>query len=423
MKIYPALVSSLLFPRFENILKNIHKSESKTKIVFVPGRGVNPYKYKNILSNIKDNCNQKNPDIYIAEFTFNLAHSLELDKLEYSVKKSFKKDDEIFLIGHSSAAGNACIEIAEKLNEKLNVNGIILWGSSFNSKGLLFNKSYNKYKFSVPSLTLLCEKESRMPFPVAAIEYIENIEDNSDVSILKNCDHFTGLNNDHNKKESLELVSKISDYICSNKTRTGKNTKEFIKDYSGLLKSNYGVTKTMEEISGVKNNYIFMPPDMILTILYIMMPSSRYYINIIMLYMFLISKPSAENLSYSYSPFFNFDTLGKFNLSSLWVKIDKGFECRNNYARDMNIDMFYKSHELLSNEQKKRYRIFGKKIVFGDDIVTSFPVVWFFLPILIREKEDCVIINSPILKSGNNQYNAKLISKENFIEYLTLKAF
>ena len=77
MKIYPALVSSLLFPRFENILKNIHKSESKTKIVFVPGRGVNPYKYKNILSNIKDNCNQKNPDIYIAEFTFNLAHSLD----------------------------------------------------------------------------------------------------------------------------------------------------------------------------------------------------------------------------------------------------------------------------------------------------------------------------------------------------------
>ena len=419
MKIYPALVSSLLFPRFENILKNIHKSESKTKIVFVPGRGVNPYKYKNILSNIKDICNIKNPDIYIAEFTFNLAHSLELNNLEESIKKSFKKDDELFLIGHSFG-GPMCIEIAEKVN----ANGMILWGSSFNSKGLLsWKKNYRKYNFSVPSLTLLCEKDKILPFPVAAIEYIEDIDDNSDVSILKNCDHFTGLNNDHNKKESLELVSKISDYICSKKTKTSEDTKGFIKDYSGLLKSNYGVTKTMEEISGVKNNYI-IPPDMILTILYIMMPSSRYYINIIMLYMFLISKPSADNLSYSYSPFFNFDTLGKFNLSSTWVKIDKGFKCRNNAARDMNLDMFYKAHGLLSNEQKKRYRIYGKKIVFGDDIVIDFPVVWFFMPILIREKEDCVIINSPILKSYNsNKYATKLISKENFIEYLTLKAF
>ena len=256
MKIYPALVSSLLFPRFENILKNIHRYESKTKI--------------------------------------------------------------------------------------------------------------------------------------SAIEYIEDIDDNSDVSILK---------------------------------RTSEDTKEFIKDYSGFLKSNYGVSKTMEEISSIKNNHI-SPPDMTLTILYIIMPSIRFYIHIIMLYMFLISKPSAETLSYSYSPFFNFDTLGNFNLSSVWVKIDKGFECRNNYARDMNIDMFYKAHELLSNEQKKRYRIFGKKIVFGDDIVISFPIVWFFMPILIREKEDCVIINSPVLKSYNsNQYTAKLISKENFIEYLTLKAF
>ena len=148
---------------------------------------------------------------------------------------------------------------------------------------------------------------------------------------------------------------------------------------------------------------------MILTILYIMMPSSRYYINIIMLYMFLISKPSADNLSYSYSPFFNFDTLGKFNLSSTWVKIDKGFKCRNNAARDMNLDMFYKAHGLLSNEQKKRYRIYGKKIVFGDDIVIDFPIVWFFMPILIREKEDCVIINSPILKSYNSNKYLSLI--------------
>ena len=167
-------------------------------------------------------------------------------------------------------------------------------GSSFNSNGLLpWKKSYRKYNFSVPSLTLLCEKESTMPFPVAAIEYIEDIDDNSDVSILKNCDHFTGLNNDHNKKESLELVSKISDYICSKKTKTSEDTKGFIKDYSGLLKSNYGVTKTMEEISGVKNNYI-IPPDMILTILYIMMPSSRYCL--------LYTSPSPRDLSTSRMP-------------------------------------------------------------------------------------------------------------------------
>ena len=166
-RIYPALVSSLLFPRFENILRNIHKSESKTKIVFVPGFGVNPSKYKNILSNIKDNCNLKNPDIYIAEFTFNIAHSLELNQLEESIKKSFKKDDELFLIGHSSG-GPMCIEIAEKIN----ANGIILWGSSFNSKGLLFNKSYRKYNFNIPSLTLLCEKDNILPFPIGAIESV-----------------------------------------------------------------------------------------------------------------------------------------------------------------------------------------------------------------------------------------------------------
>ncbi len=422
MKFYPALVSSLIFPRFHNILKNIHESESKTKIVFVPGCGVNPSKYKNILSNIKDHCNLKNtnPDIYLAEFTGNIGHRLEIDKLEKSVKKSFNYEDDIFLIGHSSG-GPMCIEIAEKVK----ASGMILWDSSFNSKGLLPWKSYNEYKFSVPSLTLLSEKDKRVPFPIAAIEYIECMENNSDVSVLKNCDHFTGLNNDHNKKESLELVSKISDYICSNKERTSRDTKEFIEDYSGLLKSNYGVSKTMEYITGVKNNHVSTPPDMILTILYITMPSIRSYIHGILFSMFLVSKPS-QDLSYSYSPLFNFDPLAKFNLPSLWVKIDRGFN-KKNTARDMNIDTFYKAHELLSNEQKKRYRVYGKKLIFGDDIIIPpipgiCPLIWLFLPILVREKEDCIIINSPVLKSGS-QYNTKLISKENFIEYLTLKAF
>jgi len=443
MKLYSAFVSSLLFPRKINNLISFKDdlrvpftpSENNATIVFVPGCGISPKRYHPVLENIRECCEQKNmnTDIFIAKFTGDLAHRFEINKVTSSIKKQFGNDTENLIVMGHSAGGSVCIEIAEEVDAR----GMILWDSSFNSAGRLPWKSYVSYKYKVDSLTLLSEYDKFVPFTIAALEYCDHQESTFDVSVLPKSNHFTGLNGDYDSKESQHLSWKVSEYMASLLTTGARqisaqyhvstDTNSFIRDFSPLLHRNAQVSKTMKDITGIRNFHYSVCSDMMLTILYIIVPLLRPYLHGLNIFTGFIGSSPKLDQSFSYSPMFNFDPFATFNLPSLWIKLNKGSN-KKNQARDLCIDTYYKAHSELTDSQKKRYRLEGKKVVFGDDIEVPHipgicPLIWLFIPIIVRENDGHIIINCPVIRMDNGILNAKILSKENFIEWLVSKSF
>ena len=442
MRLYSAFVSSLLFPTksHRSVLTPLKdnlpfkQAENNATIVFIPGCGVSPLRYNPVLENIRTCCEQKNmnTDIFIAKFTGNLAHRFEINTVASSIKKQFGNNTENLIVMGHSAGGSVCIEIAEKIKAR----GMILWDSCFNSAGRLPWKSYVSYKYNVSSLTLLSEYDKFIPFTVAALEYCEHKENTFDVSVLPRSNHFTGLNGDSESKESLQLSWKVSEYMASLLTTGPRQvnaqyyvssaTNSFIRDFSPLVHKNGQVSKTMEDITGIQNFHYSVCSDMMLTIFYILIPSLRPYLHGLNIFPgFICSHPTTKK-SFSYSPMFNFDPFAKFNLPSVWIKLNKGFS-RKNQGRDLCIDTYYKAHAELTESQKRKYRVKGKKIVFGDDIEIPHipgicPLLWIFLPVFIRENDGHMIINCPVIRMDNGNLNAKILSKENFVEWLVSKS-
>lgn len=459
MKVSPFFVSSFLFPKHPNILTKINRPyfpysekspvpivqfpqlKNNVTVVFLPGTGISPTEYHPILESIRTECEYKgmNVEMFMAKFTGNVMQRFEVDKVVRSIKKQFGENPKnLIVIGHSAGAVVG-LDIASKVNS----TAVVSWCGSFNSDGNLPWDYKDAYEYNVTSLTLLAEYDKLIPFPVAVTEFCDGTtcsrlkSQEMFASVIPHGNHCSGLRIDQTSDASRDVSWKISEFMtfmCTNGKRmkiaeeyTRNNSKMLSKDFRGLRGPTHGqISALLKNVTGcVSNTHYSVPPSMVLTVLYITLPPLRPYLHGLVLFpMFLFSQPS-NGYSYSYSPMFNFFPMARLNLPFVWIKLEN-LPKKKNRARDINKAVFEEAFSTLSFEQQERYRVYGKKIKFGDDL--SLPLIpgcsflWITIPVIMTDVKGDLLVNSPTIDIGSRM-NAKIFSKQNCIEWITSKSF
>ena len=141
-------------------------------LVFIPGTGISPISYENVLENIQIESELKNisVDIHPVHLTGNVLHRFEIDRVVKSINKEIPEIDRNLVIMGHSGGGAIGIDIAKKTN----ASALVSWCSSFNSMGDLPWDSKDSFDFNIPSLTLLADQDRHVPFPIAIREFCED---------------------------------------------------------------------------------------------------------------------------------------------------------------------------------------------------------------------------------------------------------
>lgn len=455
MKLPYLFVSSFLFPRklsltqiskpyspipekSSSTIVQIPHLKNNVTMVFLPGTCVSPSEYHSILQNIKTECEYKdmNVDVFVQKFTGNVMQRFEVDMAVNSIKKKFGENPKnLIIVGHSAGA-----VVGLDIAEKVNASAVVAWCGSFNSEGNLPWDVKDSYGYNVTSLTLLSEYDKLIPFPIAVTEFCDRTSLNSQqimfASIIKHGNHFSGLRRDRKSDASRDISWKISEFMTfmftdgermkTAEKYTRQNSDMLSKDFRGLCaNSHVEVSRILKTITSVRNTHYNIPPSMLLTVLYITLPLVRPYIHGLVLFpLFVFSQPTKTD-SFSYSPMYNFFPMAKLNVPFVWIKLES-LPDKKNRARDINISVFEEAFESLSFEQQERYRVYGKKIKFGDDI--SFPhvpgcsLLWLTVPVIMTDVKGELLAKSPTIDMGSRM-NAKVFSKQNCVEWITSKAF
>lgn len=459
MKFSTLFVRSLLFPRSNDVLTRIDKpfkpyipvpkknssfseiifseSPNNVNLVFLPGTGVSPVEYYPILENIRSKCEFKNMkvDMFMAKFTGNVMQRFESQKVVTSIKNKFgETPNNLIIVGHSAGAFIG-LDIAKKVNAK----AVVAWCGTFNSQGNLPWDFTESYGYNITSLTLLAEYDKLIPFPIAVSEFCDrtnlDYQKNMLASVIKHGRHFSGLRGDKSGAY-YDISWKISEFMTfmftdgdrskSAEEYTRNNNEMLSKDYSGLrTPSHVEISRVTKKITGCRNTHYSIPPCMLLTVLYITLPPIRPFIHGFVLFPhFIFSQPTKTD-SFSYSPMYNFFPNARLNLPFVWIKLDNLPE-KKNRAREINISVFEEAFSTLSFEQQERYRVYGKKLKFSDDIsiprVPGCSLLWLSTPVIMKDVKGELVAKSPVIEMGS-RINAKVFSKQNCIEWITSKSF
>lgn len=432
-------ISSFVIPfLWGNKLKTLKSSgrdniKPHVDLVFIPGTGISPISYENVLENIQIESELKNisVDIHPVHLTGNVLHRFEIDRVVKSINKEIPEIDRNLVIMGHSGGGAIGIDIAKKTN----ASALVSWCSSFNSMGDLPWDSKDSFDFNIPSLTLLADQDRHVPFPIAIREFCEETNPKRNIfsDVLIDSGHFTGINDG----DIYQVSSKTSEFLSSifgqgkrsdmSEKFIYDNTLNTVRDFKSLaVQSNLDVSTIMMHLTDVPNTHYSVPPDMLLTLLYISVPILRPYIhNLVLFPMFLGSFPS-KKASYTYSPMFDYFPTSLLNSPPLWAKveIDKG----KNRAAEMNKKIFDIALMAVTPEQRDRYEKYGRKIRFEDDFsifkVPGCGLIWMMTPLLMRidRKKNELVVKSPTIDIGNRM-NAKLVSKRSCIEWILLRSF
>lgn len=420
----PVLIDSVL-------LKNlIIPKVPKVSVLFLPGTGVKPSEYLPALQNLKDKCKFIDVDVNInvVQFTLNSLHRFESEKVLNDVNKFYEdKDyDDIVLIGHS-AGGSIVNDIAGKMDKKPTC--LIDWCSSFNYDNYLPWEGVDPSTIGVPSITLLAENDKRVPFAIAGREYCNSNTKDTYIHCLKNHDHFSGVRDDNYSHTTWMMAKFIRANVLNSPTdidRIEYEKDSFSEQYKDMMvpRSRRDIILDFKKFSESHEHYS-VPPDMVLTFLYISVPILRPVIHSLILFpSFIFSQPQQDQ-SYSFSPLPDFMPWAILNSPPLWAKID-GIEYKKNRSRDINQDTFNKALGSVSDQQRQRYINEGKKMVFHDDVsiplVPGCSLLWIMLPLLMFNKESELIVISPTIDIGS-RVNSKLISHQQCVEWILTKSF
>jgi len=408
------------------------KYKPKVSVLFLPGTGVKPHEYFPVLQNLKDKCkfNNLDVDVNIVKFTLDSLHRFESKKVLNDINKFYEdKDyDDIVLIGHS-AGGFIVNDIAPKMDKKPTC--LVDWCSSFNYDNYLPWEGIDPSTIGVPSITLLAENDKRIPFAIAGREYCRDNYLNKDTYIhgLKNHDHFSGIRDDNYSHITWMMTKFIKANIFKDQNdidRIEYEKESFSEKYKDMMvpRSRRDIILDFKKFSESHEHYS-VPPDMVLTFLYISVPILRPVIHYLILFpSFIFSQPEQDQ-SYSFSPLADFMPWAILNSPPLWAKID-GIEYKKNRARDINQDTFNNALDSVSDEQRERYINYGKKMVFNDDIsiplVPGCSLLWIIMPLIMVNKDSELVVKSPTIDLGY-RINSKLISHQQCIEWIVTKSF
>jgi len=457
--------------RFEKITfgsnHNSTNSNNPISIVFLPGSLVDPREYTKFLETLKDVCETNGIDtnIYNTKFTCNIMHRWETDDVSNDILTQIPRDHGLVIIGHSGG-GFTAVDVAEKVS----ADCVVQWAGTLNSMGDLPWDSRSAEDLSVPRYTLLSEYDKRIPFPLAIKEFCLNKNNNSLVSFLEGGYHFSGIKEGSKENNTamtyigkeyelrrgktnlytLEAAWKISEFISSAMligTSPDTATRYLQSDHTRVLErfmslskgqTRYEISTDIETIAAfklgiptkIKNFHISVPGDMLMTFLYIGVHPLRPIIHTCMLLSsFIFSHPdSSSGESYSYSPLPDCNPFAVIRSPPTWVKLDGIDKNLTNRARLMNTEIFNSALKSVSPDQKRRYVKYGRKMVFGEDIVIppipGCGLLWILSPILMNlgysKKKLCV--HSPVLNVGSRM-NAKIVNKSSCIEWISTACF
>lgn len=256
-------------------ITNNVKSDENVSLLFFTGFGKSAYSYEKICERISEKLIKKNIkcDIYIHSY-LNDAPVIGDVQTECLAKRTLSeldnKDSKIFFIGHS-AGGYFLNGIAEKYG-----NGLIQMGNVLNSNGVLPWKQYSLRDYSIPTLTILGQKDGYLSHLYARDE-LQNMYNLSDslkpVIIESNVNHlqmaddvktsYATYLNKYDVKSPItldqaheQISSSVSEFIkcCFDKNYNSevinkklKRTKEYLSEYEA---SDFDLNYLIQDIQG-----------------------------------------------------------------------------------------------------------------------------------------------------------------------------
>ena len=426
------------------------QNDPKVSVVILPGTLVRPKYYEPIAHSIERLCNSKKieVDVSLAKFTLNIGHRFQVESMSEEILKTVKTDN-IVLVGHSASAFVG-IDISSKVKAK----GLVQWCGTFNSRGSFPWEIRQRNELNSPVLCILAEQDGMLSF-TSALKDFDGLFNSTTTfpTYIKDAKHMSGIswldrpltkrmridmiNRSLTEKELGESYAKsiamrISDFVGyvngSDVSRVSLNLlkEDFWIKYEGLIHANHRPSvKSMiyrSDSFSKTHTHIHTPQGMFLTVVYCSFPESRYLIHFLtMMLPFIFSHDSV-----SICPLMNVLPGKKLNNPSIWVKIPK--HTRRKFSRDTNSKTFKAALEEVPERCKQEYFQCGKPMVFGSDIdiplVPGCALVWLMSPLKIAygNKEDPVVVSSPTIRMGS-RLNTKLISREQCLEWILVKAF
>ena len=419
-------------------------------IVILPGTLVSPDDYSPLGHQLKYMCDTKNitTDISIAQFTLNIGHRFEVDRVSKDILETTKSEN-IILVGHSASSA-----IGVDIASKVNASGLIQWCGTFNSRGTFPWETYDGNECKIPVLTILSEQDNLFSF-AAALGDFDGFKNSKSMfsTYIKDANHMAGigktiepgmkitkrmnstmqrLNMDKSDFKDADRISiswRMTEFIShvhgTHSNKLDILNSHFWEKYEHLIESDvrpdvksmlYGNSNT-----SVMHRHIHTPPDLILTIIYCSLPEIRPFVHF---YTMLLPFIFSYGTSISISPLMNPLPGGGLNNPSIWVKIPSGKE--RNFSRDLNSRTFMETLSELSDEDREAYFKYGKQVAFVEDnFIPHVPgcgLLWLCLPLGVESKGEFITIKSPVIRMGD-RLNTKIISKKQCLELILIKAF
>lgn len=277
----------------------------------------------------------------------------------YSPLKNIDSNDTI-LIGHSFGGYFALLDYQRYPNK---VKGIVLLNSHFNSRNKAFYPGIKQEEIKVPVLTILSDKDERLPIQIAVDDLLEKnkLSLNDKYYIInKNFTHFSGFEKKINDQTFL-IKNQINNFIECLQSNNFTNI-ENISDCKKYVYNIYNIIPNSIVLSNSINLF-----DALLSV-NINKELWDYYHWIL----FLISKPN--------------------NL------INIVFETQSNvFLKTRNIDLNYIKLFINSLSLDKKIQLNIIKL----PILHPSILLWLYLPLNIKKKDDCINIDVIELKINN----------------------
>lgn len=242
------------------------------QILFYPGSNIKPELYSPFLKSLPIT---KDDSIHIVKNPFPFKTSSSILK--------YGQTNNTILIGHSMGGYNALLD-AKKYPDK--IKGIVLINSHFNERGKMFYPRIHLSDIKVPTLTILADKDNRLPLTKSIDDLfvsIQKLDDTKYFVINNNFDHFTGLTKDFNN--TIKLIEPISLFFKSIQTKNFK----LIRSETISLKEYYN-----PQIARLVPNAFLLSNSINIIDAILQYSIPRVIWNFVHWILFLISKPSSD---------------------------------------------------------------------------------------------------------------------------------